>query len=362
MKNFSLLAFLIFISILLSYFYLHLYTIKFISQISFIKIKILVKKFFIFMFFISFLSLVLRTQINNNFFEIFYLISLCWIGIILILGFYCFFSNFIILTLKSLNKDLIIIITILVSLLSIIYSLYNGNTVPKVREVNIRHTNLNVKNEINIVFISDTHFDFRYKNKIAKKIFMTINQLNPNFIVIGGDFLDPGFILDENVLSIKDCKFKKIIVFGNHEYYFGLDKARQIFEKLSFTILNNSSLAVDNINFIGLGDIRTENLSKQEVLEIINKNYKKDYLNIVISHQPLYFKEISENFDVIMLSGHIHKGQIFPFHIFTKLAYRHFYGLYKNKNSYLYVSSGAGVWGPPMRFFAKAEIVKINII
>lgn len=359
MKNFNLLFFLLFLLIIFCYFVLHLYVAKFFSQVDFVKNKVLIKKLFIFLSLFSFLSLILRTQISGGLFEIIYFFALFWMGVILILGFYCFLSNLIMFFLKNLNKNLVVFLTLLFSIFSIVYSFYEGCRVPKVKQLylNLR----NNRDKLFFVFISDTHFDFRYKNKMAVRIFQEIERLKPNFLIIGGDFLDPGFTFDKDILKIKDFKLQKIAVFGNHEYYFGLDKAKRVFEQLGFVILRNNSLLCDKINFIGLGDIRTENLSKEEVLKIVNDNYRDGYINILISHQPLYFKEISEKFDVVMLSGHTHKGQIFPFHVFTKLAYRHFYGLYRNKNSYLYVTSGAGVWGPPMRFFANTEIVLIRL-
>lgn len=360
MKNLNLTVLLAFLFIVFCYFILHLYVAEFFLKMSFIKNKILVKKIFVFLFLFSFLSLVLRTQVSGSLLEVIYFFAFFWMGIIFILGFYCFLSSLLMFFLKNLNKDLIIFFTFLLSFFSVIYSFYEGHKTPKVRQLSLNLNNRYKK--LSFAFISDLHFDFRYKNKMAVKIFKEIEQLDPDFVIIGGDFLDPGFTLNENILQIKNFKFQKISVFGNHEYYFGLHKARQIFEELGFNVLKNNSILIGEINFIGLGDINTESLSKEEVLKIVSDNYKDGCLNILISHQPLYFKEISERFDVIMLSGHTHKGQIFPFHILTKIAYKYFYGLYKNKNSYLYVTSGAGVWGPPMRFFAGSEIVLINLL
>jgi predicted MPP superfamily phosphohydrolase len=78
-------------------------------------------------------------------------------------------------------------------------------------------------------------------------------------------------------------------------------------------------------------------------------------------HQPVYYNEIAASGDYFVLSGHTHRGQIFPFHIFTKLFYPHFYGLEYIKNSAFYITSGAGTWGPPLRWLAKAEIPVITL-
>tara|TARA_B100000963_G_C22477092_1_gene602908 strand:- start:17 stop:214 length:198 start_codon:yes stop_codon:yes gene_type:complete len=62
-----------------------------------------------------------------------------------------------------------------------------------------------------------------------------------------------------------------------------------------------------------------------------------------------------------MLSGHTHNGQIFPFNIFVKLKFKNLYGLYKSKESFLYVSSGVGCWGPKMRLGTQNEIIEISL-
>ena len=62
-----------------------------------------------------------------------------------------------------------------------------------------------------------------------------------------------------------------------------------------------------------------------------------------------------------MLSGHTHQGQIFPFNLIVRLFFKNFYGLYQNVKSWLYVTSGSGQWGPPMRLFTRAEIAVLRL-
>ena len=62
-----------------------------------------------------------------------------------------------------------------------------------------------------------------------------------------------------------------------------------------------------------------------------------------------------------MLSGHTHNGQIFPFNFLVKLKFKFIYGIYKYKNSKLYVSSGSGCWGPKLRIGSSNEIVNIQL-
>jgi hypothetical protein len=223
------------------------------------------------------------------------------------------------------------------------------------------HFNTVLKENIKIAVISDMHIDYKFKNRIFLEIMDKIEREKPDLIVFLGDLIDPGFELSQGEMErIKNLKIRKIGILGNHEYYFGVDKAIEIYKKLDIEILRNDSKYIKPINFIGFSDMKTESITAQMAIEIFKKNYRKDSLNIVLSHQPLYFKEFSSLGEVYMFSGHTHRGQIFPFHIFTKMFYGYFYGIYEENKSFLYVTSGCGSWWPPMRFMADSEIPLIE--
>ena len=107
---------------------------------------------------------------------------------------------------------------------------------------------------------------------------------------------------------------------------------------------------------MGISDNQT--LQSQEV--IMKKLINKNLFNLILVHRPKLWNYITKNID-LMLSGHTHKGQIFPFSILVKLQYKNIYGLYEKLNSKLYVSSGCGCWGPKMRLGTNNEIVDILI-
>jgi predicted MPP superfamily phosphohydrolase len=64
----------------------------------------------------------------------------------------------------------------------------------------------------------------------------------------------------------------------------------------------------------------------------------------------------------LIVSGHTHGGQIWPFSILTKLVFTYHHGLYKLERGYILTTSGIGTWGPPMRLGAPPEIVLINLV
>jgi predicted MPP superfamily phosphohydrolase len=85
-------------------------------------------------------------------------------------------------------------------------------------------------------------------------------------------------------------------------------------------------------------------------------------LNIFLKHQPRIEAGSIGKFD-IQLSGHTHKGQIFPFTLIVRIFYRYMDGLFDlGKGSYLYVSRGTGTWGPPIRFLTFPEITVIEFV
>ena len=99
---------------------------------------------------------------------------------------------------------------------------------------------------------------------------------------------------------------------------------------------------------------------RDEKIIFINNLIKNEKFNICMVHQPSIWDDVSENIDV-MLSGHTHKGQIFPFNFLVKLKFKYIYGEYQLNNGTLFVSSGAGTWGPRMRLGSFNEILKINL-
>ena len=121
-------------------------------------------------------------------------------------------------------------------------------------------------------------------------------------------------------------------------------------------LLDNKTFKYKNINFIGVSD--NQRLEYQE--KIVNKLVNKKEYNLVLIHKPSLWSRVNDKVD-LMLSGHTHNGQIFPFNFFVRLQFKNIYGLFEKLNSRLYVSSGAGCWGPKMRLGSYNEIVHFSI-
>ena len=90
-------------------------------------------------------------------------------------------------------------------------------------------------------------------------------------------------------------------------------------------------------------------------------SFPKDKFTLFLKHRP-DVEQSSEGLFDLQLSGHAHKGQLFPFTLVVRLVFPRIAGLYRlASGSWLYVSRGTGTWGPPIRFLAPPEVTVIDL-
>ena len=199
------------------------------------------------------------------------------------------------------------------------------------------------------------------------RLIVEVNLQKPDMVVIVGDLVDTNPKELQNYISrLNDLKstYGTFYALGNHEYYHGVDEVLNLLkEYTNMKILLNQNLDLGFINIAGLGDLAglSKGLYAPDLARVkVDLNTSK--ASILLAHQPktalLY--NLSD-FDLI-LSGHTHGGQIFPFMFLVKLHQGFIRGLYDlGENTKLFVSSGAGFWGPSLRVFAPNEIVILNL-
>ena len=236
---------------------------------------------------------------------------------------------------------------------AIIYGYMNSKKL-KIKRLLIESNLIN--KSINFVFISDVHIGSNHPSSL-KKLVSKINSLDFNFLVIGGDLIDSSAFQINDLYELKKIEKPIFFVTGNHEYYIQNHKEHlQDLKSVGIKILENESIKLDGINLIGISD----NITNKSKIEYVEKLTQKDLFNLLIVHKPSIWKKVSNNAN-LMLSGHTHNGQIFPFNFFVKLQFPQNYGLYKNKKNFLYVSSGSATWGPKIRIGSNNEIIHIEL-
>ena len=221
---------------------------------------------------------------------------------------------------------------------------------------------------LKIVQISDVHLGLIIREERLKRILEEIKKAEPDMLVSTGDLVD-GQVCRLNGLSdlLKEIrpKFGKFAITGNHEFYAGFDQARCFTENSGFTLLRGEALTVENvITVAGVDDpaAKIVGLAKSITENDLLSRLPRDKFILFLKHRPLFDRDSIGLYD-LQLSGHVHKGQIFPFSILTKLYYPAHAGFISiSENSSVYVSRGAGTWGPPIRFLSPPEIAVIELV
>jgi predicted MPP superfamily phosphohydrolase len=149
-------------------------------------------------------------------------------------------------------------------------------------------------------------------------------------------------------------------VTGNHEYYAGLDQSLAFLERSGFRLLRGETVTVgDRITLAGVDDPTGGSAPDEAALL---KKEPRTRFTVLLKHRPRVNSEAVSLFD-LQLSGHAHRGQIFPFNLLTGLEYPMQNGLYELPgNGYLYTSRGTGTWGPPMRILSPPEMTLFEIV
>jgi len=211
-----------------------------------------------------------------------------------------------------------------------------------------------------IVQLSDLHMGIGQDEKWLTNIVDNINSLKPDMILITGDLLDGPFMIPEAMLSpLKRLSAPVYFSTGNHEFMVGIEASTSLIKKMGIRVLRNESLDLAiNLQLIAVDDA-WENNSLSVTLKNVKVNPSK--YTILMSHQPSGFELVAKKGINLMLSGHTHGGQFFPFTLFMRLVYKRRKGLYRLNDSVLYVTMGAGTWGPPIRIGSNSEITLIEL-
>ncbi len=255
------------------------------------------------------------------------------------------------------------LIVVSFSVLLSIYALYQGLKLPTVNEEFIYSSKVN--SNLRIIQLSDLHITRATPVSRIAKIVNQVNLLNPDVIVLTGDTIDDNPTLVEkqlNVLKELSAPYGIYSIMGNHEFYNDVYAAKRALDAYGFKFLFNGGFHINNSNvFIaGIPDLGTM-VDRVNFWRTLN-NTKKDNYNVLLSHAPSILDSLSGGIVDLVLSGHTHGGQIFPFHIMVKQANGYLAGKYSLNKTDMLISRGVGTWGPPMRLFAPSDITIINLL
>ncbi len=237
------------------------------------------------------------------------------------------------------------------------YSIINGRAL-SIKTVEIKSKK--IINDVQIVLLSDIHLGMINRKSYLNDIVEKTIRLNPDIVFLTGDLFSE-YIEKDMLTPFQKIKVPFYFVNGNHEFIMNIEWSQKMLEYLPVKTLRGNSFSHDNLQISGIDDITIQKDKKlDEILSELRIDTSK--FNILLSHQPFDISKLDEYSIDLMLSGHTHGGQIFPFSLLTKIFYTNVVGLYKSeKGSCLYVSPGTGTWGPPMRLGTSNEITLIKL-
>lgn len=333
--------------------------------------KLNVYRFLIIYSLIVIISIISFRKITGTFGNIIGNIGMIYIGLFAYLLLLFLIKDIINIFIK-IPKKTNIILTNLIVIISLTTTIYGVINAKYIKETNYKIKDEEIKNSYTIVLITDIHLGAISSEQNFKKIIRKINKTNPDIVCIVGDMFNDDYNTinkpNELVKEMKKIKTKYgvFMSLGNHDSGKDFDKMKEFIKKSNINLLNDEYVIINN-DFILLGRVDATPIGsfgeiKRKNTKKLLKSIEKDMPIIVMDHNPYNIKEYDKTIN-LLLSGHTHKGQMFPGNIVTKNMYITDYGLYNKSKKYptTIVSSGAGTWGMPMRVGTSSEVVSIKI-
>lgn len=225
-------------------------------------------------------------------------------------------------------------------------------------------------NGLRLVQLTDMHIGLTIGRDFVEDVVRKVNALEPDIVAITGDLIDGSVDeLGPAVAPLGELRAKlgTYFVTGNHEYYSGADSWLAFLQSLGIKALRNEHVELtkngETIHLAGVDDWTAHRFGNGHGSDMARAMEGRDANQpvVLLAHQPVQFDEAREHGVDLQISGHTHGGQIFPFGLLTRLAQPFVSGLHRRGDSQIYVSSGTGYWGPPMRIAAPAEITLIEL-
>jgi len=251
-------------------------------------------------------------------------------------------------------------------------SVYNGMARLRVKDVRIPLRRLPASMQgFTIVQLSDVHLGPTLREEFARQVVERVNSLDADLIAITGDLVDGTVERLRDMVGVFGslrARHGVYFVTGNHEYYSGVDEWLQELRRLGIRVLRNERVSIGSeqasFDLIGIDDAQAKQFGNGHGADLGKAVRGRDPSReaILLAHQPKAVFDAQQHGIGLQLSGHTHGGQLWPFNYLVRLQQPVVKGLEKIGNVWLYVSSGTGYWGPPMRLAAPAEITRVTLL
>ncbi|MFI8999661.1 metallophosphoesterase [Streptomyces sp. NPDC053541] len=246
------------------------------------------------------------------------------------------------------------------------YGTYGVLRGPRVKRVTVPLAKLpRAAHGYRIAVVSDIHLGPILGRAHTQRIVDTINATQPDLVAVVGDLVD-GSVADLGPaaeplagLRSRDGAF---FVTGNHEYFSGADAWVDHVRELGLRPLRNARVEIGaGFDLAGVDDVAGEREGQGPDFARALGDRDRARTAVLLAHQPIVIDDAVRHGVDLQLSGHTHGGQLWPGNLVAELANPTVAGLERYGDTQLYVSRGAGAWGPPVRVGAPSDITVVEL-
>ena len=236
-----------------------------------------------------------------------------------------------------------------------------------IRAVPVHITSSKIGRTLRVVQISDVHIGSR-KPEFLQKVIDKVCLHSPDLLVITGDLIDANTsAADMTPLSSVACPV--VYCSGNHERYINYAQTLESIASHGVTVLHDKSIDLLGLRVMGIADRQERHEAVAALEELgasltpqgLTSETRSSPFTMLLYHQPDIWEAAKQHGIELMLSGHTHNGQIWPFGWLVRTRYPHVAGHFQASLSHLFVSQGTGTWGPLMRFGTRCEMTIIDL-
>ncbi|MEU4652895.1 metallophosphoesterase [Streptomyces sp. NPDC023723] len=245
------------------------------------------------------------------------------------------------------------------------YGTYGVLRGPRVQRVTVPLAKLpRAAHGFRIAVVSDIHLGPVLGRGFAQKVVDTVNGTQPDLIAVVGDLVD-GSVKDLGPaaapLARLSARHGTYFVTGNHEYFSGAEQWVAEVRRLGLLPLENARTELPHFDLAGVNDISGESEGQGPDYDRALGDRDRARACVLLAHQPVMIHDAVDHGVDLQLSGHTHGGQLWPGPLLAAAANPTVAGLERYGDTQLYVSRGAGAWGPPTRVGAPSDVTVIEL-
>lgn len=245
------------------------------------------------------------------------------------------------------------------------YGAYNARQL-RTKRVSVTLANLpRAAHGYRIAVVSDIHLSAVLGRSHCQRVVDAVNATQPDLVTVVGDLVDAevgDLRAAAEPLTQLRARDGQFFVTGNHEYYVDTEEWIAHVRELGLTPLENERRELPYFDLAGVNDLRGEDTSHGGPdFEAALGDRDPRRTSVLMAHQPVQIHEAVDYGVDLQLSGHTHGGQLWPATYVAGLANPTLAGLERYGDTQLYVSRGAGAWGPPPRVGAPSDITVIEL-